>query len=570
MLHLQTCSITGLSYTYQELRNRCHRFSRALVTPPEDGGVGLQKGDVIALLMHNCPEYPLVFLGAIEAGVTVTTANPSFTAGEISRQLNMTKTRILVTKAAFLEKAGAAIQDVPSCNRIIVIDDLDSKCTANNCLSFTTLMSTFSNSGSVVHAEPLDLDSTVVLPFSSGTEGLPKGVELTHTNLVSAIQMAEHPEFIDSADSEKQDVCLAVLPFYHIYGMNGLMNLSIRVGREIVAVPKFESTTFIDTIKKFKNDKRKTFKYTFLMDESDHELTLRCWKCSLRKQLGTGTVQRPFAGLWVPSVVYLVPPLLLFLAKHPDVRAEDLASIRQVICGAAPATKTIIDAFLERAERKNVDFREGYGLTETSALGTLIPKWAGTFKTGSCGCLMPFTEARIVDSSGKGVGAFSKGELLIRGPQIMKGYLNNEEATKKTIDEDGWLHTGDIAYFDEDGFFYIVDRLKELIKVKGNQVSPTELEEILHQYPGVADVAVVGIPDLRAGELPAAFVVRTDDKQGSDLKAEDLHSFLSTKVAQFKQLLGGIRFLDSIPKSVSGKVLRRELLQIVEKEKLQK
>lgn len=517
-----TCSTTGVSYTYKELRELCRRFCCSLLAPIADGGVGMRRKDVIAILMPNSTDYPVVFHGAIEAGLTVSTANPSFTPGEVSRQLNSSKANVLVATFESLATAKEAIKDVPTCDRIIVIDNETHKADLRGCISYTALLSRSPNTEVCCPEIPMDLDSTVLLPFSSGTEGLPKGVMLSHKNLVSSICMVEHPDIIFplSDDPNHQDKCLAVLPFYHIFGMNGLMNFSLRMGREIIVVPKFESTSFVKTIRKFK-----------------------------------------------PSVVYLVPPLLLFLAKHPEVKEEDLSSIKQIICGAAPATKTIIESFLERAGRSDIDFREGYGLTETSGIASIMPKWAGMSKTGSCGCIAPMTEARIVDETGKGVGAFSKGELFIKGPQVMKGYLNNEKATKKTLDADGWLHTGDVAYFDEEGYLYIVDRVKELIKVKGSQVSPTEIEEIVHQCPGVADVAVVGIPDLRAGELPAAFVVRKNDDQGSQLKAEDINSWMSTRAAQFKQLAGGIRFIDFIPKSASGKVLRRELIQIVEKEK---
>ncbi|XP_071441207.1 uncharacterized protein [Hetaerina americana] len=509
-----TCAVTGISYSYKELRELCQRFASSLLAPTEEGGLGMKKGDVIGIMMQNGPDYPVVFHGAIEAGLVVTTANPSFTVGEISRQLSIANAKILVSSYGFLENAIAAVKDSHSCSHIIVVDNPKVDGDLQGCISYSRLISSPAQLKYLDSKGEINLRSTVVLPFSSGTEGLPKGVKLSHMNLVSSMCMVQHPEVLarHSDDPMYQDVVLGVLPLYHIFGMNAVMNVCLNMGRHNVFIPKFEPATFLNAIRKYK-----------------------------------------------PTILYLVPPLLLYLAKHPGVTREDLSSFCQIVSGAATASPPVIKAFLERAGRDDIDFREGYGLTETAGVSALLPPRA-LGKIGSCGLLTPFTEGRVVDGTGKGLKSHEKGELLLKGPQVMEGYLNDEKATRNTLDADGWLHTGDIAYYDDEGFFYIVDRMKELIKVKGNQVSPTELEAILRQCPGVGDVAVVGVPDDRSGELPAAFVVRGP---GSEVTERDVHAWMSPRAAAFKQLAGGVRFIDAIPKSPSGKVLRRELVRML-------
>ncbi|XP_046384115.1 4-coumarate--CoA ligase-like [Ischnura elegans] len=507
-----TCTVSGISYSYKELRELCGRFACSLLS---DERLGLQRGDVVGLMLHNSADYPVVFHGAIEAGMVVSATNPSFTVGEIYRQMTAANAKVLVTSDEYLANAVEVQKNTPSCKQIIVVQSPNSNISVKGFIPYSDLISRPAQFKNLETSEPINLRSTVVLPFSSGTEGLPKGVMISHKCLVSSMCMVEHPDVLarHSDDPSYQDVVLGVLPLYHIFGMNGIMNVCLHMGRHNVFVPKFEPASFISAIRKYK-----------------------------------------------PTILYLVPPLLLYLAKHPGITKEDMASFKQIVSGAATASPPIIEAFLERAGRDDIDFREGYGLTETAGVATLLPTNA-RHKIGSCGLLVPFTEARVIDSSGKGQKSHQQGELLIRGPQIMEGYVNNEEATRKTVDSDGWLHTGDVAYYDDNGYFYIVDRIKELIKVKGSQVSPTELEAVLRLCPGVADVAVVGKPDDRSGELPAAFVVKSQEHES--LSERDIHDWMEDKVATFKRLSGGVRFVDSIPKSPSGKVLRRELVKML-------
>ena len=243
--------------------------------------------------------------------------------------------------------------------------------------------------------------------------------------------------------------------------------------------------------------------------------------------------------------------MVVALAKHPIVDNYDLSSLRWILSGAAPLSAELA---IECGDRLGCEVVQGYGMTELSPVSHATP--SGKFKPGSVGVTVPNTEVHIVDPLTQSpLGVDEDGEVWVRGPQVMKGYLNNESATKNTIDDDGWLHTGDIGHIDADGHLFIVDRLKELIKYKGFQVPPAELEALLLTHPQIADAAVIGIPDDEAGEIPAAYVVL---KPGQDATAADIQGFVAEKVANYKQVRK-LTFIDAIPKSASGKILRRVL-----------
>jgi 4-coumarate--CoA ligase len=342
-------------------------------------------------------------------------------------------------------------------------------------------------------------DQVVVMPYSSGTTGLPKGVMLTHRNLVANLEQSQAILEINS-----EDVGIGVLPFFHIYGMQVLMNGALAQGTTLVTMPRFDLEQFLQICQ-------------------DYSVTR----------------------------YYLVPPIVLALAKHPMVDEYDLSAVRQVFSGAAPLGAELA---AEASARVGCEVVQGYGLTETSPVTHATPM--GGFKAGSIGVLLPNTECRIVDPvTEEDLGLGADGEIWIRGAQVMRGYLNNPEATSATIDSDGWLHTGDVGHVDEDGHYFIVDRLKELIKYKGFQVPPAELEALLIAHPAVADVAVVPLPDEEAGEVPKAFVVA---KPGVEVTAEQLKDYVAGHVAHYKQIKE-LEFIDEIPKSASGKILRRVL-----------
>jgi acyl-CoA synthetase (AMP-forming)/AMP-acid ligase II len=305
---------------------------------------------------------------------------------------------------------------------------------------------------------------------------------------------------------QADDTLIGVLPFFHIYGMTVIMNQGLRAGATIVTMPRFDLEQFLDLLE-------------------EHSVTR----------------------------AYVVPPIALALGKHPAVEGRDLSAIRTVMSGAAPLGGELAEAV---AERIDCDVIQGYGLTETSPV-THVIRPDGENRPGSIGQPLPLTECRLVDpESGEDVGPGERGELWIRGPQVMAGYLNNEQATRETIDEDEWLHTGDIAVVDEDGFFTIVDRLKELIKYKGYQVAPAELEALIVNHPKVADVAVIGVADEEAGELPKAYVVAAEE----DFDADELMSWVGEQGAPQKRVRL-VEVTDEIPKSPSGKILRRVLVE---------
>ena len=472
---------TGRTLTYGELDDAVRRQAGGWLE------AGLAKGEVVAVMAPNCPEYGVTFHAVALAGGVITTVNPTYTPGEVHHQLVDSRATRLVTVPMFLDTVNAAIADT-TVREVYVIGDADGA-TSIASLSGTPL----------AEQVPVDLDDVIALPYSSGTTGLAKGVMLTHRNLVSNIEQA-----LATVGMEEDDSFVAVLPFFHIYGMQVIMNLGLRAGATIVTMPRFDLEVFLSL-------------------HQEHRLTR----------------------------AFVAPPIVVALAKHPVVDNYDLSSLRWVLSGAAPLSA---DLAIECGRRLGCEVVQGYGMTELSPVSHATP--AGGFKPGSVGVTVPNTEVNIVDpATGSPLGTDQDGEVWVRGPQVMKGYLNNEAATKTTIDEDGWLHTGDIGHIDADGHLFVVDRLKELIKYKGFQVPPAELEALLLTHPQIADAAVIGLPDDEAGEIPAAYIVL---KPGQETTAAEIQTFVAGKVASYKQVRK-LTFVDAIPKSASGKILRRVL-----------
>lgn len=299
---------------------------------------------------------------------------------------------------------------------------------------------------------------------------------------------------------------------FHIYGL-GIITLYRMVdGLQVVTLPKFTPDTFLNALEKYQ-----------------------------------------------ASLLHLVPPLVNFLGNYDKVEKRHTESVKYILCGAGPIGKLDIERL--NSKMPHIQVQQGYGMTESSSILALNYKKNGNYT--SVGQLAPFTEAKVVeagDPTFKGLGPNQTGEILVRGPQIMKGYLNNPEATKQTILEDGFMRTGDIGYYDEHGDFYITDRLKELIKMKGLQVPPAELEELLRSHPMILDAGVIGKPHSTFGEVPLAFVVK---KAEVEVTEKEIREFIADKVAPYKRLEGGVRFIDSIPKTASGKILRRTLKELI-------
>ena len=473
---------SGRSYTYAQLSEMIHRFAGGLAAR------GFGKGDVLGLMAPNMPEYAIVFHGVAVAGGTVTTINPTYGAEEVRFQLQDAGASMLVTIGMFAETATTAIEGT-GISEVMTLDGTDGTANALDLLA-----------ADPIEQVPVDVhEQVVVLPYSSGTTGLPKGVMLTHYNLVANCVQTE-----PCVELRDHEVVMAFLPFFHIYGMEVLMNLQLSVGATIITLPRFDLQQALELTQ-------------------EHKVTR----------------------------FYAVPPVVLALAKHPLVDQYDLSSLVQVFSGAAPLGAELA---AEASRRIGCEVVQGYGMTELSPVSHCTVE--GDFRPGTSGVTIPNTEIRIVDAdTGEDRGVGEEGELWVRGPQVMKGYLNNEAATRDTIDEDGWLHTGDVAVVDAHHHVSIVDRLKELIKYKGFQVPPAELEALLVAHPKVADVAVIGIPDDEAGEIPTAFVVT---QPGADVTVDELQAYIAEHVASYKQVRM-IEFVDEIPKSPSGKILRRVL-----------
>ena len=450
---------------------------------------GTGKGAMVALMAPNLPEYAVVFHGVAWAGGTVTLINPTYTPHEVQHQLRDSGATLLITIPHFLDTARAAVEGT-GVAEIAVIGE------AEGVLSLTDLMGAPQD-----EQTPVDIkDHVVALPYSSGTTGLPKGVMLTHWNLASNVDQT-----LATGASGRGEVTVAFLPFFHIYGLECLMNIVLAAGGSLVTMPRFDLEMFLKL-------------------SSEHR-TKR---------------------------MYVVPPVMIALAKHPMVANYDLSCVEQVNSGAAPLGGDVTDTV---SARLGCVSTQGYGMTELSPVSHTSPKEVA--RTGASGQTVANTESRVVDpATGKDVPPGEEGELWVRGPQVMKGYWKNEKATAETLDAEGWLHTGDIVRFDADGFMYVTDRLKELIKYKGFQVAPAEVEAALITHPAVADVGVIGVPDDEAGEIPMAFVVAAAGGDAPTL--EQLQAHLDGELSHYKQVRR-IEIVDAIPKAASGKILRRVL-----------
>jgi acyl-CoA synthetase (AMP-forming)/AMP-acid ligase II len=485
---------SGRTLTYGALADGIRRVATALARR------GFKKGDVFAIYSPNLPEYAIVFHAVAVLGGIVTTVNPLYTAGELATQLKDCKARLLITVPMFLDKAKEAAAQTG-------IEDVYVFGTADGARPFSELLDAPPTPPPVA-IDPVN--DVVVLPYSSGTTGLPKGVMLTHRNLVANLCQCQGMENWDCFG--EGDSVLAALPYFHIYGMVVIMKLGLANGATIVSVPRFDFQEFLGLVQKYRL-----------------------------------------------TVLPLVPPIVLAMVKSPVVNQFDLSSVRLVFSGAAPLGEELARAL---SKRLGCPVTQGYGMTEASPVTHLSPTRNVTLKPGSAGRVIPNTEVKIVQpDTGAELGPNQEGELLMRGPQIMKGYLNRPGDTADSIDGEGWYHTGDVGYVDDDGWFFIVDRTKELIKYKGLQVAPAELEALLLTHPAVLDAAVVRRADDEAGEVPKAFVVLKADDASRATPGDAIMAWVAGKVAPHKRIRH-LEFIDAIPKSASGKILRRVLVDM--------
>jgi acyl-CoA synthetase (AMP-forming)/AMP-acid ligase II len=474
---------SGRTITYGELADRVRLVAGGLAAR------GFQRGEVFAIYCPNLPEYAVAFYGVLLAGGTNTTINPLYTVEELSVQLNDAGAGYLLTVPPFLDKAVEAAGR-SGVREVFVLGE------AAGAIPFAELLRAGRQPPGVIIG-PHDL---AVLAYSSGTTGLPKGVVLTHHNLVATLCQCR-----PVVDVREDDVGIAVLPFFHAYGLTVLMAFTLWRGATLVTMPRFDLEQFL-------------------------------------------TILQDYRVTGAP----LVPPIMLALAKHPLVDRFDLSALRSVGSGAAPLGAELQEAC---ARRLACMVFQGYGLTESPVL-TLHPAQEARIRHGSAGQLLPNTQAKVVDpATGEALGRNQDGELCFRGPQVMRGYLNRPQETAHMLGPDGWLHSGDIGHVDDDGYFYIVDRVKELIKYKGLQVAPAELEAVLVSHPAIADAAVVRAPDEEAGEVPKAFVVTK-----TELSAQQVIDYVAGRVAPHKKVRA-VEFIDEIPRSLSGKILRRVLME---------
>jgi len=483
------CAVTGRTIKYAELRGLVDRTAAGLAA------LGIGKGDVVAIFAANSPDYVIAVLAIARLGAVLTTASPMYTKDDLKKQLADSRARVLITQMAFAPVWSDAIAG-STVERVVTLDPTGTAGVPADSLAFATLSAT--------HAAPprvsISPDDLVALPYSSGTTGLPKGVMLTHANLIANIlQVDGVGHYLDG-----EDTTVAFLPFFHIYGLTIIVFMSLWAGATVVVMPRFELEQYLQLVQR-------------------HRATL----------------------------LHVVPPVVVALAKQPLGPGRDFSSIRKLFSGAAPLGADVIG---QCTARIGCVLQQGYGLTETSPATHITTDEEARRKPGSIGKPVANTECRVVDpETGRDVQAGIDGELWIRGPQVMRGYLNRPDATSAMIDADGWLRSGDIGHADADGDFYVVDRLKELIKYKGMQVPPAELEAALLSHPAVADAAVVPLKDAECGEIPRAFVVL----KGA-ATADELMAHVGACVAHYKKVRR-VDFIDAIPKSPSGKILRRLL-----------
>src|SRR5438552_4064449 len=476
---------TGRVLTYAQFEDSARRVAASLAKR------GFKKGDVFAIFSTNCPEYAIAFHAVAMLGGINTTLNPLYTAEEAACQLKDSGAKFVVSAPKFADKAREAAQ-ASQVEELFVFGH-DAGATP-----FDSLLESDVDVPSIA-INPLE--DLVALPYSSGTTGLPKGVMLTHHNLIANMCQMDGLDYFC-----RDDILLCVLPLFHIYGLVVVLNMGLHLGATIVTIPRFDLEQFLGLIEKYR-----------------------------------------------VTLSHIVPPIVLKLARDPTVDNYDLSSLKMIFSGAAPLGPELSRECMQRI---GCGIRQGYGMTETSPVTHSSPANPAEMKLGSVGPPAPNTECKLIDpATGLELGPNQEGEVCVRGPQIMKGYLNNPEATAGTIDSDGWLHTGDVGYADEDGHFYIVDRVKELIKYKGFQVAPAELEAFLLTHPAVADAAVIPCADDEAGEVPKAFVVLK-----GETTAAAIMDFVGARVAPHKKIRA-VEFIAQIPKSPSGKILRRVLVE---------
>lgn len=517
--------ITGKTHTFGDVRQLSEDFGKGLRSQYD-----WQKGDVLAISSNSDIEMPPIIFGTLWAGGTVSTSNPGYTVAELSYQLRDSNAKCIVAHYDNIETVRQACSAVglPESNIIILGDKRDS----TGRLKHWTSLRNLSNATRYAQRKIDPTKDAAFLVYSSGTTGKPKGVKLSHYNITSNIlqlQVAEGFNITWDGSRTSRDIplpeqgtggdkILACLPFFHIYGLIVLVHSPLYSGVTTVVLSRFDVDTWCRLVQ-------------------EHKITYS----------------------------YIVPPIVLHLAKHPSVTSYDLSSLRMTQSGAAPLTRELIEQVYNRL---GIRIKQGYGLSETSPC-LYQGSWdQWDVDIGSCGALLPNLVVKICEpfdnssdvtpTQPKELELGEVGELHVKGPNVFNGYHGNDVATRECLSSDGWFRTGDVGRINERGNLFITDRVKELIKYKGFQVPPAELEGYLVDFPGVIDCAVVGIYDEeRATEVPRAYVVT--ENASNPINTNELQTWFGRRVANHKRLRGGIRLVEQIPKNASGKILRKVL-----------
>lgn len=493
---------SGESLTFSALKREVLAFSSSLPS------LGVTRNDVILICAPNSICFPVCFLGIVAIGAVGSTVNPQYTVRELSDQVNDCKPKLIITT---VELYNTKVKDF-NLPAILLGPKPLAQTTPipipSKTWYYQDLIAT-SSSAALSDFPTIPQTSVAALLYSSGTTGKNKGVILTHRNFIAGATMVTSDQ---EHDKEYYKTILCFLPMFHIFGLLVLTLAQLQMGNAVVVMPRFEIDKFLGSIARFR-----------------------------------------------VTDLFVVPPVILNLVKHKDLCGNyNLSSVREIMSSAAPLSNALVEGCAKIFPQAAIF--QGYGMTETCGPITIDNPKLRSKSPGSVGFLVQGVESRIVSvETLQSLPPNQLGEIWVRGPNVMQGYLNMPEATNSTVDSEGWVHTGDLGYFDFDGRLHIVDRIKDLIKCKGFQVAPAELESLLFTHPGILDAAVVPFPDDEAGQVPIAFVVRSSCKIVTE---EEIKSFIAKQVATYKRLRRVI-FAESIPKLASGKILRRELTKNV-------
>ncbi|AXM89557.1 long-chain-fatty-acid--CoA ligase [Anoxybacillus ayderensis] len=520
--HKTAIHFLGKELTYKEIYEQALKLASYLQQ------LGLEKGDRVSIMLPNCPQAVISYYAVLFAGGIVVQTNPLYTERELQYQLNDSGAKIIIALDLLyprIIKVKAhtnvehmiitSIKDYLPFPKNVLYPFVQKKQTGmivrvkheGDCHLFTKALSLASGKVQKVDVHPIE--DVALLQYTGGTTGFPKAAMLTHYNLTANTLMCA--KWMYKCERGNESI-LGVLPFFHVYGMTAVMNLSIMEGYKMILLPKFDVETTLKTIEK----------------------------------------QRPtlFPG---------APTIYIALLNHPSLKKYDLSSIKICISGSAPLPVEVQEQFETVTGGKII---EGYGLTEASPVTHSNFIWDGKRIKGSIGVPWPDTEAMIVSlETGERANVNEIGEIVVRGPQVMKGYWNRPEETAATL-RDGWLYTGDLGYMNDEGYFFVVDRKKDMIIASGYNVYPREVEEVLYEHPKVQEAVVIGVPDAYRGETVKAFIVL---KEGEQCTEEELDQFMRSKLAAYK-VPRIYEFRKELPKTAVGKILRRALVE-EEKEK---